>query len=386
MKVINFIEEGRYGGPQARIVKISGSLAQYNIRTNVVYSKYDSERFTMLLENKGIEFTRLPIIRLSKERITLVKYLFRFIPDIFLLYRFFKKSKPDIIHINGAHQIKGAIAAKLANLPLIWHLNDTCTPRIIKKLFLHVSSRCATGYIVAGKKVHDYYLSDFPLRKKPFAEIHAPVDTNLFSPHNFDTKEALTSSEPIESINIITICNISPVKGLDSFIKMASRLNESNNGLIFSIGGPVYSSQKIYFKYLEQLIVKQKLVNLHFLGRVDNVPKALAKADIFVLTSLAEASPTSVWEAMSMGKAIVATDVGSVNQFIENGKTGYIVPVNDIDQLYKKVKSLIDDPILRIKIGSEARKIAMLKLDISTAAKEHAAFYERILHYNTLEK
>jgi glycosyltransferase involved in cell wall biosynthesis len=112
---------------------------------------------------------------------------------------------------------------------------------------------------------------------------------------------------------------------------------------------------------------------------VDDVPSFLQSGDIFVYTSISESGPGAVWEAMSMGKAIVTTDVGSVSQYIENGKSGFVVPVKDVEALTEKVELLLGDSALRQKMGAEARLVAEKYLDLRVAAEKHASFYRQIL-------
>ena len=89
---------------------------------------------------------------------------------------------------------------------------------------------------------------------------------------------------------------------------------------------------------------------------IDDVPSFLRAADICVFTSVSEASPSTVWEAMSMGRAVVTTDVGSVSQYIRDGKSGFVVPIRDVKALAQRVELLLGNPALRRQMGTEARK------------------------------
>lgn len=376
MRICNYIEEGRYAGPQARITLVVEALKSYGIETHVAYSRYDSDKFSSKLAEKKIPNTPLGITRLSKEKKVFVRYILNFFPDIYKLYSFFKKNKFDIVHVNGAHQLKGPIAAKIAGIPVIWHLNDTRPLGIIQKSFSLIARFCATGFIVAGEKVYDLYLQGSPLAKKPCTEIHAPVDVTVFDPEKVDKDRRLATAE---GIKIITICNISAIKGLDYYVEMAALLNKKCDRISFFVGGPVYSSQQHFFQKIKAHVNERKITNLTFLGRVDNVAAALQGADIFVFCSLAEASPTAIWEAMAMGKAIVTTDVGSVSQYIDDGISGFIVPVKDPGALSKNVQILIENPALRKKMGGAARAVAESKLNVSAAAQKHVEFYHEIV-------
>lgn len=376
MRVCNFIEEGRYGGPQARITLVADKLRQYGVETYVAFSRYDADKFCAKLKKKKMPNLPLSITRLSKEQKTFIRYVLHLLPDIYKLYSLFRKNHFDIVHINGSYQLKGPLAAKLAGIPVVWHLNDTNSTTVIQKVFLVVARYCAVGFIVSGERVYDYYLKGTDLEKKPFCEIHAPVDVSLFDPQTVEPDQRLTTAE---GLRILTICNISLPKGLDYFVDMASLLNQQYDNLSFFVGGPVYSSQQKYFQNLKTYIVTKQIKNLTFLGRVDNVNSTLQGSDIFVFSSLAEASPTVIWEAMAMGKAIVTTDIGSVSQYIEDGISGFIVPIKDPVALSKKVKMLIEDFSLRERMGREARSVAIARLDVSSATEKHAKFYNQIL-------
>lgn len=376
MRVCNFIEEGRFGGPQARITLVAEALKQYGIETYVAYSRDDADKFCDKLAQKEIPNFPLNVTRLSKEKKVFIRYILCFLTDIYNLHSLFKKNQFDIIHINGSYQLKGPLAAKMAGIPVVWHLNDTNSPNLLQKVFSVIARSCATGFIVAGKKVYNYYLRDTELAEKPFVEIHAPVDVSLFDPRTVEPDQRLVAAE---GIRILTVCNIAPPKGLDYFVKMAFLLNQNYDKLSFFVGGPVYSSQQKYFKILKAYIATKEVKNLTFLGRVDNVASTLQGADIFVFSSLAEASPTVIWEAMAMGKAIVTTDVGSISQYIKDGISGFIVPVKDTSALTEKVKILIADSALRERMGREAWAVAKARLGISNAAERHANFYRQIL-------
>jgi glycosyltransferase involved in cell wall biosynthesis len=82
---------------------------------------------------------------------------------------------------------------------------------------------------------------------------------------------------------------------------------------------------------------------------------------------------------MAMGKPLVTTDVGSVNQYVEDGVSGYIVPVRDVDGLSDRVKRLLNDPSLRKRMGAAAREVAVAKLGVDAAAMKHAEIYRLAL-------
>jgi glycosyltransferase involved in cell wall biosynthesis len=368
--------EGRFGGPQARIIAVAKELKHDGIETVAVFPKNNSDFFYRKLTENNVQARRLSLHRLTKQKPHLVKFIAFFVPELFYLYQLFKKEQVDIVHCNGAWQVKGIIAGKLAGAKVVWHLNDTGMPFFIKIMFKFLALNFCDGFIPAGARVKDYYLSDRRFLRKPVMEIQAPVDTSVFDPQKVSPHQEIGC---LEGIKIVTVGNINPLKGIEYLIKMASILNGQYNNLNFFVVGSHLANQNEYLERLLRLIKYFKPKNVHFHGSSDSVPSVLRASDIYVCSSISEASPISVWEAMAMAKPIVSTDVGDVARFIKNGETGFVVPTRDAAALAEKVGQLIEDEKLRKSFGAKARDVAIRSLDISICAKKHAEFYGEII-------
>jgi glycosyltransferase involved in cell wall biosynthesis len=379
VRVCNVLEEGQFGGPQSRVVLVAEALVEHGIDTHVLYSNYNSKRLAEQLAKKGISSSGIQLTAPTKKRSRLIRYLLLFPAEILMLAWSFYRGRYDVVHVNGPQQVKGAIAARLAGVPLVWHLNDTLDIRPIKVAFSAIARRCATGFIVAGQRVYENYLSGTVLEGRPCAEIHAPVDMERFDPSRVEADERLCGRG---GLRILTLSNINPTKGIDEYIEMAAEMGGRHPDLRFYIGGAVYASQQLYYERLQGLIATNAIRNIEFLGRVDDVPAALKAADIFVFLSRAEASPTAVWEAMAMERSVVSTDVGSVSQHIEDGVSGFIVPVGNKRALIERVELLLKDAALRERMGRAARAAAQGRLGVSPAAQKHAEIYRRALAAN----
>jgi glycosyltransferase involved in cell wall biosynthesis len=314
---------------------------------------------------------------LTRNKIDLCKYFLFFIYEIILLYSFFKKERFDIIHCSGGSwQYKGLIAGKLAGAKTLWHLNDTGMPPVILFFLKILATRFADGFIAAGQRVKDFYTPHIGSSDKPIFEIQAPVATANFDSQHVKADKAVNSKE---GIKIISVGNLNPLKGYEYFIEMAERLNQIHKNLHFFIVGPDFESQRIYVNRLYNLKRQFNLNNLNFYGACHDVRQVLKPADIYVCSSITEASPISVWEAMSMGKAIVSSNVGDVPRFIKDNKNGFIVPCRDSQALAAKVDTLITAPELRKNFGKRARQTAKQFLDISVIVQNHLNAYHKTI-------
>jgi glycosyltransferase involved in cell wall biosynthesis len=97
--------------------------------------------------------------------------------------------------------------------------------------------------------------------------------------------------------------------------------------------------------------------------------------DVYLLPSRLEAFPVSVQEAMQAGVPVVATEVGSIREAVDDGETGLIVAVGDIDALAGAVRSLHDDPARRKAMGERAAEVGLVRFDVDEAVRQWVELY-----------
>ena len=374
-KIANIIEDARLGGPQVRIAEVAKRLKGNEYETTVIIPKKDNKRFKTRLEEYGVKYKELSLHRLTKEPKHLVLFVLLFFYELFVLYRYLKKENFDVLHVSGGSwQWKGVLAGKLARCKVLWHLNDTKMPSYIKLFFKPLAKCCVDGFIVAGSRVKSYYLDELKINKEIIHEIQAPVDCEVFDPQKVQSDPKMDS---YDGLKVVTVANVNPVKGLETFIRMVNEINkQAAQKVSFVIVGSINNNQKSYYDYLNSLKEKYNIENLYFYGVSNDVKSILKSTDIYVCSSIAECSPVSLWEAMDMKKAVVSTDVGDVSRFISDGKNGYIVNVGDYEQLANQIGVLIENINIRERYGKEARKVVRNNLDISTVAEQHQITYK----------
>lgn len=372
MKVINITEEGRFGGPSKRIIEVAKGLKEYGVETIAVFPEEDSEKFQNLAKANGIAYHTLSMHRLTKDPVHLFKYMLFFVYEIFKLVRVFKNLKPDLVHCNGSWQIKGVIAAKLANIPSVWHMNDTFAPRLVRTVFYTVAKFFSHSFVAASHRTAAYYFPEKKIKILP-----APIRTDQFSP------DAVTAHQKIlafDGIKVVTVGNINPVKGYETLIEAAKLVNEQfSDPIQFIAVGPLLENQGDFIAKLKEKQKKYKLDNFHFWGSSNEVKEILKAADIYVCSSDFEASPISVWEAMAMAKPIVATDVGDVATIFKEYNCGIVVPTMKPQLLAEKILELANNQDRFEILGTAARTTAINYFDISICVKKHYEIYTSIL-------
>lgn len=94
---------------------------------------------------------------------------------------------------------------------------------------------------------------------------------------------------------------------------------------------------------------------VRFLGQRLDVAAILAEAQLFVLTSRWEGFPRSILEAMRAGLPVIASRVGGVHEAVEDGVTGWVVPVAGVDVVARRLRECLSDARLRVAMGRSAR-------------------------------
>lgn len=375
--VANVIEEGRLGGPQIRMVRVAKSLSD-SVETVIVMPFSESESFQEMCRAHGILYRTVKVTRIARDFSGILKFLLTFPLDLFRLSRLFSSVAPDLVHASGGSwQYKPVLAAYLAGIPVVWHLNDTSMPLVIRAVF-GLLSRFSRGFIFASSRSCEYYQRLVPAGRMS-AIVPAPVDSNFFSASCECSVEQEFEDLCRDRFVVGMVANINPIKGVEDFLKAARMVQENVRNTLFLIVGPVFDTQRRYFDELQNFLRDNGIQNVKFVGGKKDVRPYLKRFDVYVCSSLAESSPVSVWEAMAMEKAVVSTDVGDVPVHIQDGKNGYIVPVGDTGAMCERILYLYGNPEVRERIGVAARDEVKRSLSPEIVAEKTLSFYRRVL-------
>jgi len=156
---------------------------------------------------------------------------------------------------------------------------------------------------------------------------------------------------PPDSIIIVTVSRLVIDKGHTYLIDAAGEILKKHGDVYFLIGGwgPLRAD-------LEAQVRRLSLdEHVRILGRVDG-QEYTSLADIYVDPAISTDLPLGIMEAMLLGKATVATSVGEIPQFVQDGKTGLVVPPADSMALAMAVETMLSDEALRKRFGLAAKQ------------------------------
>ena len=121
--------------------------------------------------------------------------------------------------------------------------------------------------------------------------------------------------------------------------------------------------------------------NVIFAGERRDVPRLYKLMDVKVISSIYEGTTLTVFEAMAIGTPVVATTVDGVEEVIEDGATGMLVPPKDAASIAEVVTDLLTNPD-RARLLSERAEQAVKQYDVRTSMRRIENLYETVLSGN----
>jgi glycosyltransferase involved in cell wall biosynthesis len=378
MRVLSILESSALAGPHVYIANMIPSLVHVEMR--LLIPNDASDELIFFLRNKDVHYNLIQMQHITLEGEALLRYLWRFPIEIISIIREINKYKPDIVYVaGGAWQFKSVIAGRLAKAVVVWHMNDSKMPLLIRTLFT-LLGWIPKAYVYASGRTENYY-SRLLLKNKMSQVIQSSVDINLFSPNVRLPADDYLQNISSDDFVVGTIANINPVKGLELLIDIAVLLENKYANVKFLIVGPVSKRQQKYYNSLVERMKKKLISSVEFVGGRSDVRPLLARFNVYLCVSRYESSPISLREALSMGKAVITTDVGDVSDYISN-YCGCVEPSRDPSRFVVHLEKYILSSVHRKEASIEARRVALKNFQSTMCAQKHENFFGKILNAN----
>lgn len=158
----------------------------------------------------------------------------------------------------------------------------------------------------------------------------------------------------------------SKVKGLLQFKQVAERLTEVN---FYVAEGETYGQN--YLGIIKSAF--SELKNVHFVSDINNterVRRMLSSVDGYILASSLDCCPTTILEASLMRRPVIASRIGGVPEIILEGKTGWSIDNNSIEEWVEKIRIIVNDARLSRRLGDQGREWVEQKFSWQTIAKQ----------------
>lgn len=183
--------------------------------------------------------------------------------------------------------------------------------------------------------------------------ISTPVNLKKFEKYN-SAKVAHYKKE-FPGKNILFIGRLEPIKNLSWFLQVFKKVLQKYKDVNLIIGGTGSQLEKLKAK-AKKLKIDNKV---KFLGRVehDDVADFLHFCDFLVLPSISESFGKTLIEANACAKPVIATATTGAQEIIQNNKNGFLIKINNSQQMQNKILELLMNPELAEKMGKLGKKL-----------------------------
>jgi D-inositol-3-phosphate glycosyltransferase len=194
------------------------------------------------------------------------------------------------------------------------------------------------------------------------------VDTSHFYPIPKDEAIGFIGA-PIKHCMLLYVGRIEPLKGIDTLMEAMAILKREGHLDLYPmcvtiIGGDSQASPEQMSSEMERLTEMRESLGIGdlitFLGRrdQDTLQYYYSAAEVVVVPSHYESFGMVALEAMACGTPVIASETGGLAFLVKNGETGFLVPAVDPQALAQQLKNLMQDDVLRAKLGRQASEYA----------------------------
>jgi len=272
----------------------------------------------------------------------------------------------------------GGIAGKIAKIKVVAHCHDDFKEDILGKTMRMFYLLFLDRILTVSEKVRKFFTTKGRTSPKAIT-VYNGINTNVFDPENVDNNMRAELGLKEDTVFIGNIGVLEKDKGQKYLFEAIAKLKSegiTNIVCVICGTGPEESN-------LKEFVHARGLVGeVLFLGYRNVIPKILKILDIIAITSLTIESFSMVAvEAMAMKLPVIATNVGGLPEVIDDRETGILIPPGNEVELYKALRYLIEQPIVRKQMGLNGRKRVLQNFTIEqNVRKTEEVFLGLIAH------
>ncbi len=275
---------------------------------------------------------------------------------VWRLLRLMRRGRYDAVITVGAgdNMFWGRIAAYLARVPFIGSaIHSTGWPDGIGRLN-RMLTPLNDAFIAVAEAHGEFLRQSEGLPHDRVVVIPNGVDTDRFKPDTGDRDRLRQDLRlPLDAPICCIVAALRPEKNHARFLRIASEVRKDHhpNAHFLIVGDG--TERATLASYASELQIDS---SVHFLGSRNDIDRILPACDAFMLTSENEANPVSIMEAMACGLPVLAPAVGSIDEVVTHGVTGFVIPKTDESQFAESLGRVLTDTSLGSSMGAAGRK------------------------------
>lgn len=367
-----------YGGSGVVATELGIELAAHGHQVHFI--SY-SQPFRLIGREEGIFYHEVPVSSYP---------LFEFPPyDLALASRMAEVAEfneLDLLHVHYAipHSVSALLARQMLasrgrRLPFVTTLHGTDITLVgLDRSYLPItrySIQESDGVTSISKYLKEKTIESFEITRD-IEVVTNFVNCDVYMPYQDEERRADVRRKlaaPHEAI-LMHLSNFRPVKRVVDVVKVFAKVARELPAQLVLVGdGPDRSAAEWL---AHDLGIQAKV---HFLGKQDRVNELLPLADLLIMPSELESFGLAALEAMACKVPSIATRVGGVPELVDDGVTGLLYNVGDIDGMAQGALSLLSDKTRFSAMRDAARRTAQKRYCASLVVPHYVRYYEKVL-------
>ncbi len=370
-RLVYFVTEDWYFCSHRLPLAVAARKAGYDVSVITRVASHGGE-----IRAAGLDLIPFDLSRRSKNPLTELSAIKR-------LTGIYRQLKPDIVHhVATKPVIYGSIAARLAGIRHVVNAiaglgsiftTDSATARMLRPLIRTSMRRLLnndrTTVILQNPDDVDAVCRSLRVARERIVQVRGSgVDPDVYR----------YVPEP-EGVPVVMLASrLLWDKGVGEFVEAAAILQAEGREVRFVLvgDGDDANPASIGAKTLDKW---RRSANVELWGRREDMPDVLPQAHIVCLPSYREGLPKVLIEAASCGRPIVTTDAPGCREIVRHDENGLLVPVRDAAALADAIRTLLDDPALRLRMGARGREIVKQEFTVDHVVAATLGVYKSML-------
>ncbi|MEC4567175.1 glycosyltransferase family 4 protein [Paenibacillus sp. CMAA1739] len=286
-----------------------------------------------------------------------------------------REEKVVCVHTNSLKSaLYGAVAAKSAKLPLIWHIRDHIGPPYLKPIVakgIRLMSRFLPNGVIANSKSTLSAL-ELPPDKKTLVVYSAFAKA-------ITTRDSAAHVRGDDSFNVVLVGRLAEWKGQHILLE-AARSFLPDQRVKFWLAGDALFGEEEYKQRLESTMREYGLTNVNLMGHVDDIQGLMQRCDLLIHTSITpEPFGQVIIEGMAAGLPVIASNEGGPKETVVPNETGLLIEPGDPAKLEAAIRWMLEHPQERQQMGEKGMERVKKHFVIENTVKDIVHYYKGLL-------
>lgn len=365
MNILNVTTTHEWRGGEAQLYQYFRLLENFKDLNQMILCPENSVLSKKCTESKSKHFTYFKKSKVSSLLKPIIKIC--------------KAEKINIIHVHDSNALTASLIATLflpksTKIVLSRKRNNRIKDKFLNRYkYSHPKIQKIISVSKAVEKVFDNIVHD----KSRLVTIYDAIDVKFFENVK---KTYLIHQEYQLSLDTKIVGNVAALtsqKDIHTFIDTAKKI-KSKSDLNIPIKFVVIGDGPLKEELIQYRKENDLENDLYFMGFRNNVCDLLPELDVFLITSLTEGLPLTIYEAFACKVPVVSTEAGGIPEVVSNEKTGFLASIKDSETLSERTLEILRNSVLKENIRTNAFNLVKRNHDLNVMQQHYYNFYMSI--------